>query len=39
METRRSKNNNPTHKSEPARHIKNYIGHLFDWSILYQEKP
>ena len=34
METRRSERNNPTHKSEPAQHIKNYIGHLFDWSIL-----
>ena len=29
-----SKLNNPTHKSEPAQHIKNHIGHLFDWSIL-----
>ena len=25
---------NTTHKSEPAQHIKNHIGHLFDWSIL-----
>ena len=23
-----------THKSEPGQHIKNHIGHLFDWSIL-----
>ena len=29
-----SKHNNPTHKSELARHIKNHIGHLFDWFIL-----
>ena len=29
-----SEHNNPTHKSEPAQHIKNQIGHLFDWSIL-----
>ena len=32
--TRRSEHNNPTHKSEPAQHIKNHIGHLLDWSIL-----
>ena len=32
--TRWSEHNNPTHKSEPAQHIKNHIGHLFDWSIL-----
>ena len=25
---------NPTHKSEPAQHIKKHIGHLLDWSIL-----
>ena len=29
-----SEHNNPTHKSDPAQHIKNHIGHLFDWSIL-----
>ena len=23
-----------TRKSEPAQHIKSYIGHLFDWPIL-----
>ena len=34
LETRWSEQNNPTHKSEPAQHIKNHIGHLFDWSIL-----
>ena len=33
--TRWSEHNNPTHKSEPAQHIKNHIGQLFDWSILY----
>ena len=32
--TRWSQHNNPAHKSEPAQHIKNQIGHLFDWSIL-----
>ena len=30
----RSEHKNPTHKSEPAQHIKNHIGHLLDWSIL-----
>ena len=29
-----SEHNNPTHKSEPAQHIKTHNGHLFDWSIL-----
>ena len=33
--TRWTEHNNPTHKSEPAQHMKNHIGHLFDWSILY----
>ena len=32
--TRWSEHNNPTHKSEPAQHIKTHNGHLFDWSIL-----
>ena len=32
--TRWSEDNNPYHKPEPAWHIKNHIGHLFDWSIL-----
>ena len=32
--TRWSELNNPTCKSEPAQHIKNHIGHLFDWPIL-----
>ena len=32
--TRWSEHNNPTHKSEPAQHIKNHTGHSFDWSIL-----
>ena len=33
--TRWSEDNNPTHKSEPAQYIKNHIGHLFEWFILY----
>ena len=32
--TRWSEHNNPTYKSEPAKHIKSHIGHLLDWSIL-----
>ena len=32
--TRYSEHNNPTHKSEPAQHIKNHTVHWFDWSIL-----
>ena len=32
--TRWSEHNNPTHKSEPAQHTKNHIGHLFDLSTL-----
>ena len=34
MARRCSEHKNPTHKSEPAQHIKNHIGHLLDWSIL-----
>ena len=26
---------NPTHKSEPARHINNHVEYEFEWSILY----
>ena len=29
-----SEHNNPTHKSEPAQHIKTHNGHFLDWSIL-----
>ena len=32
--TRWSEHNNPTHKAKPAQHIKNHIGHFFDWLIL-----
>ena len=32
--TRWSEHNNPTHKSEPAQHIKNHIGQFYDWSLL-----
>ena len=29
-----SEHNNPTEKTEPARHLSNNIGHLFAWEIL-----
>ena len=32
----RSEHNNPDHKSEPARHIKRNIDHVFNWKILCQ---
>ena len=34
MEKRWSEHNNPTEKTEPARHLSNNISHLFAWGIL-----
>ena len=34
VEKRWSEHNNPTEKTEPARHSSNNIGHLFAWEIL-----
>ena len=34
MEKRWSEHNNPTEKTEPARHMSNNISHLFAWGIL-----
>ena len=32
--TRWREHDNPTHKSEPARHINNHVEHEFGWSII-----
>ena len=34
VEKRWREHNNPTEKTEPARHLSNNIGHLFAWEIL-----
>ena len=34
VEKRWTEHNNPTEKTEPARHFSNNIGHLFAWEIL-----
>ena len=34
MEKRWSEHNNPTEKTEPARHLSSNISYLFGWEIL-----
>ena len=34
MATRWGEHNNPTHDSEPAKHLSNNIHHSYNWSIL-----